>query len=135
MEMVRVAVRERLDRLEKERLAREREREAARREAAERRRRQEQAWIGDLTQRVSAWQQGNQILIFVDYFENEEGTVNLDPAAEVPRREWARSARDYAIKLLEGSVRGPEILPPPPEDQTEDNPPAGASDRPGADAV
>lgn len=55
LELVRAAVRERLDRLEKERLAREREREMERKQAAERRRRQEQSWIADLTQRVSAW--------------------------------------------------------------------------------
>ena len=134
VEMVRVAVRERLDRLEKERLAREREREAARREAAERRRRQELAWIADLTQRVSVWHQGNEILKFVDHFEDAGRNDSLDPADQGQRTEWARGARAYAIKLLEGSVRDPEIPCPPTDDQAEDKPPVGAGDRPAADA-
>lgn len=117
VQMVRVAVRERLDRLEKERLAREREREAARREAAERRRRQEQAWIADITQRVSAWHQGIEILKFVDHFEDAGRNDSLDPAHQDQRSEWTRSTRAYAIRLLEGSVRDPEIFCPPPDDQ------------------
>lgn len=134
VEMVRVAVRERLDRLEKERLAREREREVARREAAERRRRQEQAWIADLTQRVSVWHQGNEILKFVDHFEDAGRNDSLDRTDQDQRREWARSARAYAVKLLEGSVRDPEIPCPPPDGQAVAEPPVGAGDRRGVDA-
>lgn len=117
MEMVRFAVRERLDRLEKERLARERERDLARKAAVEQRRLQAQAWIADLRQRTAAWRQGNEILRFVDFFEGVARDADLDSEAEQQRREWARSARAYAKGLLEESVRRPELLLPPPEDQ------------------
>lgn len=135
LELVRAAVRERLDRLEKERLAREREREMERKQAAERRRRQEQAWIADLTQRVSAWHQGNEILKFVDHFENAGRKNGQDPFDEAQRSEWARGARAYAIKLLERSVRAPEVPSRPPEDQAEDDSPAGTADRPCAETL
>jgi hypothetical protein len=135
LELVRAAVRERLDRLEKERLAREREREMARKQAAETRRRQEQAWIADLTLRVSAWHQGNEILKFVDHFENAVRKDGQDPFDEAQRSEWARSARAYAIKLVEGSIRDPEIPSRPPEDQAENDVPAGTTGRPCAETV
>lgn len=135
LELVRAAVRDRVDRLEKERLAREREREMARVQAAEQRRRQEQAWIADLTQRVSAWHQGNEILNFVDDFEKAGRKDSMNPVNQDQRSEWARSARAYATKLLEGSVRDPEILTLSPEDRAEGEAPAGITDRPRAETV
>jgi sulfate adenylyltransferase subunit 1 (EFTu-like GTPase family) len=107
----------------------------ARVQAAEQRRRQEQAWIADLTQRVSAWHQGNEILNFVDDFEKAGRKDSMNPVNQDQRSEWARSARAYATKLLEGSVRDPEILTLSPEDRAEGEAPAGITDRPRAETV
>jgi hypothetical protein len=98
------AERERLYKVDQERVRREREEAQRRREEEARRREIERAKVADLNHRVEDWQRADQILRFLDEFETAARSRMADLSQGSETRLWIEWARNYASRLHRRSL-------------------------------
>jgi hypothetical protein len=101
--------RERLYKLDQERIQREHEEEQRRREEAARLRAIEQAKIADLNQRVGDWDRASRIYGFLEECEAATRARGADLSPQSDLSKWIRWARDFASQLREAALEvGPK---------------------------